>query len=154
MIKEGSTNIVYFMTPRAGVLVLGHSHINHIVKMHYFYKNLLLYSQAQFQTTYLYSDGDHGRVYQNCKFHDPKGRGSCAKVWPYKSYSEMHYLFKNLLLYYQAQIIQTQYKEILTKEGSNFMIPRAWVLKLGVAIKVIIVNMYRYHLLLYQYTAH
>ena len=46
MTREGSTKIVNFMTPGAGVLVLGRSHISHIVKMHYFFKNLLLYSQA------------------------------------------------------------------------------------------------------------
>ena len=39
MIKEASTKIVNFMTPRAGVLLLGRGHISHIVKMHY----LLLY---------------------------------------------------------------------------------------------------------------
>ena len=46
MTKEGSTKILNFMTPGAGVLVLGRGHISHIVKMHYFFKNLLLYSQA------------------------------------------------------------------------------------------------------------
>ena len=46
MTKEGSTEIVNFMTPGAGFLVLGRGHISHIVKMHYFFKNLLLYSQA------------------------------------------------------------------------------------------------------------
>ena len=25
---------------------------------------------------------------ENCKFHDPLGRGSCARAWPYKSYSK------------------------------------------------------------------
>ena len=54
MTKEGSTKIVNFMTPGAGVLVLGHGHKSLIVKMHYFFK---------------YSDDDQGRVYQNCKFH-------------------------------------------------------------------------------------
>ena len=44
MTKEGSTKIVTFMTPEAGVLVLGRGHISHIVKLHYFFKNLLLYS--------------------------------------------------------------------------------------------------------------
>ena len=29
MTKEGSTKIVNFMTPRAGVLMLGHGHISH-----------------------------------------------------------------------------------------------------------------------------
>ena len=44
--KEGSTKIVNFMTPEAGVLVLGRGYISHIVKLHYFFKNLLLFSQA------------------------------------------------------------------------------------------------------------
>ena len=46
MTKEGSTKIVNFLTPGAGILVLGYGHISHKVKMHYFFKNLLLYSQA------------------------------------------------------------------------------------------------------------
>ena len=44
MTKEGSTKIVNDMTPGTGVLVLGHGHISYIVKMHYFFKNLFLYS--------------------------------------------------------------------------------------------------------------
>ena len=38
MTKEGSTKIVNFMTPGAGVLVLGRGHISHLMKMHYFFK--------------------------------------------------------------------------------------------------------------------
>ena len=38
MTKEGYTKIVNFMTPGAGVLVLGRGHMSHIVKMHYFFK--------------------------------------------------------------------------------------------------------------------
>ena len=38
MNKEGSTKIINFMTPGAGVLVLGHGHISHVVKMQYFFK--------------------------------------------------------------------------------------------------------------------
>ena len=45
MTKIGSTKIVNFMTPGAGALALGRGHISHIMKMHYFFKNLL-YSQA------------------------------------------------------------------------------------------------------------
>ena len=41
-----ATKIVNFMTPGAGVLVLGCGHISHIVKLRYFFNNLLLYSQA------------------------------------------------------------------------------------------------------------
>ena len=51
MNKEGSSKIVTFMTPRAEVLVLGCGHISHIVKMHYFFKSLLLYSQALIRQT-------------------------------------------------------------------------------------------------------
>ena len=35
--KEGCIKIVIFMTPGAGVLVLGRGHISHIVKLHYFF---------------------------------------------------------------------------------------------------------------------
>ena len=31
----------------------------------------------------VYSNNDHGRVYLNCKFHDLRGRGSCAGAWLY-----------------------------------------------------------------------
>ena len=46
MTKEGSTKIVNFMTPGAELLALGRDHISYIVKMHYFFENLLLYSQV------------------------------------------------------------------------------------------------------------
>ena len=46
MSKEVYTKIVDFMTLGAGVLVLERGHISHMVKTHYFIKNLLLYSQA------------------------------------------------------------------------------------------------------------
>ena len=65
MTKEGSSKIVNFMTPGAGVLLLGHGHLSHIVKMHYFFKiSFSLLSQAL-----ICSIDDYGRVYQNCKFH-------------------------------------------------------------------------------------
>ena len=54
MNKEGSTKIINFLTPGAGVLVLRHGHTSHILKMHYFFKILLLYSQAlNRQTMYI-----------------------------------------------------------------------------------------------------
>ena len=34
MTKEGSTKIINFMTPWAGVLMLGRGHISHIVNLH------------------------------------------------------------------------------------------------------------------------
>ena len=47
MTKEGSTKIIIFMTPGAGVLVLGRGNIRQIVKIYFFFKNRLLYSQAK-----------------------------------------------------------------------------------------------------------
>ena len=46
MTKKGSTKIVNFMTPGSGVGVLGRVHLSHKVKMHYFFENRLLYTQA------------------------------------------------------------------------------------------------------------
>ena len=53
MSKEGSTKVENFITPGAGVLVLRSGQISHLVKGHYFFKNLL-YSYAQIiQTQYI-----------------------------------------------------------------------------------------------------
>ena len=41
MTQEGSTKIMNFMTPGAEVLVLGRGHLSCIVKMHYFFKNII-----------------------------------------------------------------------------------------------------------------
>ena len=80
MTKEESTKIVTFITPGAGVLVLGCGHISHIMKMHYFFKNLLLYSQAVIrQTKYIVMIAKEGST---------KIVGSCVRVWPFKSNSE------------------------------------------------------------------
>ena len=46
MPKEGCTKIVNFMTSLAGAWLL-----SHIVKLHYFFNNLLLYSQALIKQT-------------------------------------------------------------------------------------------------------
>ena len=51
MFKERSTKNVNFITPRAGFLVLSCGHISHIVKIHYFFKNLLLYIHAEIRQT-------------------------------------------------------------------------------------------------------
>ena len=52
MTVEGSTKFINFMNPGVSVLVLKCGHIIHyIVKIHYFYKNFLLYSQSQIRQT-------------------------------------------------------------------------------------------------------
>ena len=81
MTKEDSTKIVNFVF-RCG-------HISLTVNMHYFFKKPSLFPCID-QINFIHSNNDQGRVYQNYKFHDPRGRGSFAKVWPYtsNSYSE------------------------------------------------------------------
>ena len=51
MTKYRSTKIVNFMTPRAGVLVLGRGHRSHTVKKQYFLKNRLHYFRAWIRKT-------------------------------------------------------------------------------------------------------
>ena len=51
MNEKGSTKILNFITPGVGVLVLRCGHVSYIVKIHYFFKNLLLYSKAQIRKT-------------------------------------------------------------------------------------------------------
>ena len=54
MTKEGSTKIVNFMTPGAGGLSLECGHKSHKVKMNYFLRIRLHYSQAEIrQTNYI-----------------------------------------------------------------------------------------------------
>ena len=80
MTNEGST-IVNFMTPGAGVFVLGCGHISHIEKMHYFFKNLLLYSHAYIrQTKYIVMMTKEGST--KIVTFLIRGRGFSARVWP------------------------------------------------------------------------
>ena len=53
MNKEGSANILSFMSPRAGVLVLGSDNISRIVKMQYFFFFFLHWGVDQ--TNYFYA---------------------------------------------------------------------------------------------------
>ena len=81
MTKDGSTKT--FMTRGTEVLMLGRVHISHIVKMHYFFENLLLYSQAQNRQTkyiiminkYIIMIIKEGST-KIVNFHDPQGKGS------------------------------------------------------------------------------
>ena len=102
MTKEGSTKIVYFMTPGVWVLVIGCGHISYRVKMHYFFKNLFFNSQALIrQTKYVVMMTKEGST-KILNFMTPwvgvlvLGRGHISHR------VKMHYFFKNLLLYSQA----------------------------------------------------
>ena len=123
------------MTPGAGILVLGRGHINHILKMHYFYKNRFLYSQAQIRQTKYVVIMNKEESTEIVNFMIPEsgvlviGRGHISHI------VKMHYFFKNFLLYSKAWIRKTQYIVMITKEAYtkfvNFMTPRAGVLVLG-----------------------
>ena len=119
MTKEGSTKIVNFMTPGTGVLVLGHGHISHIVKLHYFFKNLLLDSQALIrQTKYVVMMTKEGSA-KSLNFMT-LGAGvlvlGCGHI---RCIVKMHYFCKkSFSLLSQALIRQTKYIVMMTKEGS------------------------------------
>ena len=78
MTTERSTKIVNFMTPGAGVLVLGHGHIIYIVKC-IISLNLLLYSEEKNRQTkckiMMTKEGSTKIV----NFMAP-GRNSCARA--------------------------------------------------------------------------
>ena len=101
MTKEWSTKIVNFMTPGVGVLMLVRVHLSHRVKMHYFFKNLLLYSQAYIRQTKYIVMMTKEESTKIVNFMTPGtwalliGRGHISHI------EKMHYSFKNLLLYSQ-----------------------------------------------------
>ena len=41
----------------------------------------------------MYSNDDQGKVHQNCKPQDLRGRGSCARAWPYRNLTKVRPLF-------------------------------------------------------------
>ena len=145
-----------FMTSGAGVLMLGFGHISHIGKMHYFFKNLLLYSHTQIrQNKYIVMMTKEGST-KIIIFMTP-GAGILLLGCGHISIQSkcINCFFENLLLYSYAQIRQTiGYKVMMTKEGSTqppnprvrVSDVRAWPYKSH------IMNMYNH--LLYQYTAH
>ena len=101
MTKEGSTNIVNFMTLGAGVLVLGRGHINHIVKMHYILKILLLYSDKIRQTKYIVMMNKDGS--SKIVIYMTPGSGVLVLGRGHINHIvKKHFFFKNLLLYSQA----------------------------------------------------
>ena len=85
--KEGSNKIVNFMNPRAGILVLGCGHVSHIVKMHYFFKNLLFSKALIRQTKYIVIMTKEGST-EIVTFMTPGvlalGRGHISKIFPIK----------------------------------------------------------------------
>ena len=129
MIKKGSTKILNFLTPGAGVLVLRCDLTSYIVKIHYFFLNLLLYSWTIFrQTKCIVMMTEEGST-KIVNFMIP-GVGVLVLRCGHISY-----IIKIHLLYSQAQIRQTEGIVMMSKEGStkilDFMTPRAGILVLG-----------------------
>ena len=147
LMKKGSTKIVIiFITPSEWVLVLVCGHVCYIVKMHFFFMNLLAFHI--FQTNWEYSNDDQERVYQNgtILFTYQRVRVSCTVAWLYKLFSEIALLLLNLLLISGAWFRQTKCKVMLTIEGSfkivNFMTPVAGFLVQGRGYKSYMVNIH------------
>ena len=69
--------IVKFMTPnqRAGNFGVKR------VKLRYFFKNLFSLLPGIDQINQVCSNDDKGRVYQNCKFHDPRDWFLCVVIY-------------------------------------------------------------------------
>ena len=102
MTKEGSTKIINVMTPGAGVLVKGRGHIGHIAKLHYFFKNLLLYCQVLIrQIKYAVIMTKEGST-KIINFITP-GAGVLVLGCGHISHIvRLHYFFTNLFISYQA----------------------------------------------------
>ena len=90
MTKEGSTKIINFMTPGVGLLVLGRGHIIYTVKL---YKPGI--DQTNKCLVMMTKEGSTKFV-----IYDPRGRGSFARAWPYKSYSENALFFNIKILFF------------------------------------------------------
>ena len=95
MTKEGSTKIVNFIIPRAGVLVFGHGHISHIMKMNHFLNNPFSLLLGIDESNQEYGNDNQGKIYQNSKFHDPQG--FLCLVWSYSENAKLLLLFLSTL---------------------------------------------------------
>ena len=73
-----------------------------------------------FHTNEVHSSDDQVTVYINYKFHDPWGRSSCARVWPYKLYSENALFFlKSSSLH--SGMIQTNQLQVNDDQGRVYV---------------------------------
>ena len=71
-------------------------------------------------SVHVYSNDDQRKFYQNCKFHKPRDRGTCAWALPYKS-CEMLYL---LLFQYTSISIVLRYYNAAFLPHCWFLCPR------------------------------
>ena len=102
MTKEGTIRIVNFMTPGSGVLLLGCGHISHMIKIHYSFKNLLLYSQAKIRLTkYIVIMTKEGST-KIVNFLTSRAGVLVLGFGRINHVVKMHYIFKNLLLFFST----------------------------------------------------
>ena len=102
MTKEGSTKIVTFITPGTEVLVLGCGHLSCIVKMHYFFKILLLYSQAKIrQTKYVLMMTKEGST-KIINFMTPGAAVVVLRYVHIRTIGKVHFSVNVVLLYSQT----------------------------------------------------
>ena len=123
MTKEGHTQSVNFMTPRAGVLMIGHGHTRLTLKMHY---KSILYSQTWIRQTKCIvittREGSTKIVY----FTTP-GRDHWARAWPCKSYSEYE-LSSTASIYSTSIMIATQYQQNILRNYNAALLCLRWFL--------------------------
>ena len=82
--------------------MLRHGHVSHIEKMHYFCKNVLLYSQAQIrQTEGIVMMSKEGST-KTLNFMNPRAGILLLGCGQISHIVEMHYFSKNLLFFTQA----------------------------------------------------
>ena len=120
------------------------------------FKNLFLYSQAQIkQTKYVVMMTKKGST--KILFFMTPGAGDLLLGRDHISHIvKMYYFFRNLQTYTQAQIKQTKYVVMMTREGStkiiNFMTPRAGFLVLGFGHISCIVKLHYFYFIYFENT--
>ena len=96
MTKDGSTKIKNFMTPMAGVLVLGGGHISHIVKMLYSFQNPCINQQTKYMFTVMMTKKGTTKF---VTFMTPGTGVLVLRCGHISHIVTMHYSFQNLLLH-------------------------------------------------------
>ena len=94
--KKRSTKSVNFITQGTKVLVVGHDHLSFIKMLHFFKKSSRSLLRID-QVNWVDRDEELGRVYQNCKFYDPRARSSKLGRRNISPILKIPYFLKNLL---------------------------------------------------------
>ena len=112
MPEERCTKVVNFMTP--GVGVSSAEVWPYMLYCEYIISLKIFSTQGHGWGKQLYSNDNQRRAYQNCKFHDPQGRDSCAGAWSWTCN-----ISSPLLVYTRALIRQIKCIAKMTKERTS-----------------------------------